>query len=100
FPQVKLAKDTTTGEKVAIKVLEKLWIWKNEMGGMVRREIEVMEGLDHPSIVRLIKVLNSRTHVFMVMEYVDGMELYEEIARSGSIPEDRARSLFRQVSRG
>lgn len=53
--------------------------------------------LDHPSVVKLIEVFNSETHVFMAMEAVDGRELYEELMRQGRVDETRARDLFQQV---
>lgn len=56
--------------------------------------------LDHPSVVKLIEVFNSDTHVFMAMEAVDGQELYAEINRKGMLEEHRARDLFHQVNGG
>lgn len=54
--------------------------------------------LDHPSVVKLIEVFNSDTHVFMAMEAVDGRELYDEINRKGMLEEARASDLFKQVT--
>ncbi|CAM9150142.1 unnamed protein product [Discosporangium mesarthrocarpum] len=98
--EVMLAEDTSTGRRVAMKILEKLWIYSNDVGTMVVREIEVMKDLDHPSVVRLIEVLNSKTHIFMVMELVEGRDLHHEIAAMGKLSDNRARSLFLQVLEG
>ncbi|CAN0105640.1 unnamed protein product, partial [Laminaria digitata] len=95
--QVRLATDTDGDRLVALKILQKEWIWKNDMSVLVRREIEIMRELDHPSVVKLIEVFNSDTHVFMAMEAVDGRELYDEINRKGMLEEHRASDLFQQL---
>lgn len=55
--------------------------------------------LDHPSVVKLIEVFNSETHVFMAMEAVAGRALHEELVRHGRMSEMRARDIFQQVDR-
>lgn len=42
--QVRLATDTGSDELVALKIMQKEWIWKNNMSNLVRREIDIMRG--------------------------------------------------------
>ncbi|CAM9908326.1 unnamed protein product, partial [Scytosiphon promiscuus] len=95
--ELRLAKDTVTEEEVALKIMQKEWIWKNDMSKLVRREIGIIRELDHPSVVKLIEVFNSETHVFMAMEGVDGTDLREELRLEGRMDEDQARDIFQQV---
>ena len=43
--QVRLATDMDGDRLVALKILKKEWIWKNDMSALVRREIEIMKGM-------------------------------------------------------
>lgn len=45
YHQVRLATDTDTNELVALKIMQKEWIWKNDMSSLVRREIGIMRGI-------------------------------------------------------
>eukprot|EP00760_Papus_ankaliazontas_P020549 PhM_4_TR18456/c0_g1_i2/m.17631 len=70
YGKVKLALDTTTELTVAIKILKKARLQK--AGTNARDEMEVMERLRHPNIVRLHAVIDdpSALKMYMVMEYV------------------------------
>lgn len=67
---MKKAKNTQTDEYVAIKVLDKEKIQKQNMGGQVKREISIMKLIKHPNIVQLHEVLASKTKIFIVLELV------------------------------
>jgi len=45
----------------------------------VRREVNILRTLDHPNICRLYETFEGRRSVCMVLEYVDGEELFEYI---------------------
>ncbi|KAM0953758.1 putative protein kinase CAMK-CAMKL-CHK1 family [Dioscorea sansibarensis] len=95
--KVHLARDLTTGEKVAIKIISKLRITKHNLAGNVHREIDAMRRLRHPNVVRLHEVLASRTKVYFVLELLKGGELFTSLASGGRVPEDTARRYFRQL---
>lgn len=66
FGDVKLATHVLTGEKVAIKILEKAKISREEDFNRVVREIQVLKMLNHPNIVKLLEVLDTPHHIFLV----------------------------------
>lgn len=42
----------------------------------MKREMKIMEKLDHPNIAKLYEVFESYKQVFMIMEYVNGGSLH------------------------
>jgi len=59
-----------------------------------------MKELSHPYIVGLLEVLNSKTRLYIVMELVQGKELFELLNDQGRLPEDTARRFFQQLTDG
>ena len=43
-----------------------------EMLEKIRREISILDCLDHPHITRLYELIDTPTDIFVVMEYVAG----------------------------
>ena len=61
--RVKYAVNTETDERVAIKVLDKEKIQKQNMGAQIKKEISIMKMVRHKHVVVLKEVLASRTKV-------------------------------------
>jgi len=59
-----------------------------------------MKELSHPYIVGLLEVLNSKTRLYIVMELVQGKELFELLNDQGRLSEDTARRFFQQLTDG
>ncbi|KAL5697981.1 cAMP-dependent protein kinase [Ranunculus cassubicifolius] len=97
FAKVKFARNLETGESVAVKVLAKTTILKHRMVNQIKREISIMKIVRHPNIVRLHEVLSSRTRIYIVLEFVTGGELYDQIVHQGRLSEKQARRYFQQL---
>jgi len=97
FGKVKFAVNTETGEKVAIKILDKEKVAKQAMGEQIKKEIAVMKMVKQRHVVNLIEVLASRTRIFIVLELVTGGELFDKIVSTGRFDEPTARAYFRQL---
>jgi 5'-AMP-activated protein kinase, catalytic alpha subunit len=80
--------------------MRKDWIRANSMAAAVTREINLMASLKHRNVVELREVMNSNTNVFLVLEFVDGKELYDVIVDQGLLDEVTARSYFTQMVAG
>lgn len=100
FGKVKYALDTETNEAVAIKILDKEKIQKQNMGNQIKKEISIMKMVKHKSIVGMIEVLASKTKIFIVLELVTGGELFDKIVQVGKLNEEQARFYFRQLVEG
>jgi carbon catabolite-derepressing protein kinase len=53
FGKVKLAVHQVTGQKVALKIISRKKLLSKEMEGRVEREIEFLQLLRHPHIIKL-----------------------------------------------
>lgn len=48
----------------------------------------------------MYEVVETRDHIYIVTEYVEGGELFDHITRVGRLPETEARHLFQQMIAG
>mmetsp|Transcript_5768 Transcript_5768/g.24307 ORF Transcript_5768/g.24307 Transcript_5768/m.24307 type:complete len:257 (+) Transcript_5768:358-1128(+) len=98
--RVKLGIHEDTGKTYAVKMMQKSQIRAHEMTNQVRREIAVMKAMRHKNIVNLYEVLMSPKHIYMIMDLVEGGELYDELMRRGPFDENEARVYFKQLTEG
>ncbi|KAF6025755.1 MELK [Bugula neritina] len=95
FAKVKLAYHVLTGEKCAIKILD-----KRRLGDdlpRVKTEIAAMKELCHQHICKLYEVIETEKYYFLVIEYCPNGELFDYIVAKDKLDESEARHLFRQV---
>ncbi|XP_043971291.1 maternal embryonic leucine zipper kinase [Gambusia affinis] len=95
FAKVKLGRHLLTGEKVAIKIMN-----KKDLGDdlpRVKVEIEAMKNLSHQHVCRLYHVIETSTQIFMVLEYCPGGELFDYIIAKDRLSEQETRVFFRQI---
>lgn len=64
----------------------------------VQRELAILHLLHHPHVVHLRQVLQDTNHVYFVMDYVDGGELYHVLTEHGRLAETKAKHLFGQLA--
>lgn len=75
----------------AVKVLPELLAAEDAIARRFRREVKVMQGLDHPNIVRLITSdLEDEEHPYIVMNYVDGGSLADRLKDGEAISRETA----------
>ncbi|XP_022061784.2 maternal embryonic leucine zipper kinase [Acanthochromis polyacanthus] len=95
FAKVKLGRHILTGEKVAIKIMN-----KKDLGDdlpRVKVEIEAMKNLSHQHVCRLYQVIETSTLIFIVLEYCPGGELFDYIIAKDRLSEEETRVFFRQI---
>ncbi|KAK4815753.1 hypothetical protein QYF61_007171 [Mycteria americana] len=95
FAKVKLARHLLTGEKVAIKIMDKLALGDDLP--RVKIEIDAMKNLRHQHICQLYHVIETSKKIFMVLEYCPGGELFDYIIAKDRLSEEEARVFFRQI---
>mmetsp|Transcript_64297 Transcript_64297/g.119493 ORF Transcript_64297/g.119493 Transcript_64297/m.119493 type:complete len:821 (-) Transcript_64297:133-2595(-) len=100
FGKVKLGTHILTGERVAVKVLEKERIQEVADVERVAREVHILKLIHHPHIVQLYEIIETRRQLYLIMEYASGGELFEYIVSSGRVQEAEACRFFHQIIAG
>ncbi|SAL98954.1 hypothetical protein [Absidia glauca] len=98
--RVKLGVHKVTGQKVAVKIISKSHLKSNaSVEKSIKREIAVMKLIKHPNIINLIDVidLSDATNLYLILEFVEGGELFEHLISCGKLDEKEARKYFQQI---
>ncbi|KAG2234349.1 hypothetical protein INT48_007216 [Thamnidium elegans] len=101
--RVKLGVHRHTGEQVAIKIISKAHLAANPaIEKAVRREIAIMKLIHHPNVMSLIDVIDdpASSDLYLILEYVEGGELFEYLVSKGRLGEAEARHHFQQIILG
>ncbi len=64
----------------------------------IEREVRLLRQLqDVPGVVRLVEACTGVRHIYVVLEYLSGGELFERIKRHSRFGEPEARAIFHQL---
>jgi serine/threonine protein kinase len=110
--RVKIAKHRRTGQLAAVKILpiaplvssraslatQQAKSDKQRLG--IDREITMMKLMNHPNILRIYDVFEGDKELFLVLEYVEGGELFDFLVNRGRLPPNEALIYFRQIIYG
>merc|ERR1719191_2351240 len=81
FGKVKLGTHILTGEKVAVKILEKERIVDIADVERVAREIHILKLIRHPHIIQLYEIIETPRQLYLIMEFASGGELFDYIVQ-------------------
>ncbi|KAF5338390.1 hypothetical protein D9611_012511 [Ephemerocybe angulata] len=109
--RVRIARHSKTGQYAAIKIISKSTlppmmsqVSLNRLADVtehvqlsVEREIVVMKLINHPNIMRLYDVWETSTDLYLILEYVQGGELFDYLCNKGRLPTEEALSYFQQI---
>ena len=93
FGRVRLVKHRDQPEEdepLALKCLKKSEIIRLKQIEHVKSEKSILERINHPFIVNLKGTFQSPTHVFMLLDYACGGELFTLLRREGRFANDVA----------
>lgn len=96
FGKVKLAIHQPSGRQVALKIISRRKLLSRDMVGRVEREIQYLQLLRHPHIIKLYTVIATKTDIVMVLEYAE-RELFDYLVKKGQCDDDEARKFFQQI---
>uniref|UniRef100_A0A3Q3N4J3 Death-associated protein kinase 2-like n=1 Tax=Mastacembelus armatus TaxID=205130 RepID=A0A3Q3N4J3_9TELE len=100
FGQVRQVRERASGTSWAGKFLK---IRKNACSRLgldrssVEREVEILQAVQHPNIVTLKDVFESRAEVVLILELVSGGELFDFIAEKENLLENEAIDFMKQI---
>eukprot|EP00906_Rhabdomonas_costata_P008666 RCo012310 len=97
FSKVKYAVNVETNQAYAIKIIDKAQLAKEHMEDQLKREIAIMKHLKHDNIVRMIEVLQTAKHIYIVLDLITGGELFDRIVAAKRFDEAVGRKYFQQL---
>ena len=100
FGIVVLATHQLTKEKVAVKILEKEKIIQEADKTRIEREIKILKNLRHNNIVHLYDIKETPSSLYIIMEYIQGKELFDYIVSKRRLSEIEACKFYQQIISG
>ncbi|XP_029121395.1 probable serine/threonine protein kinase IREH1 isoform X2 [Elaeis guineensis] len=97
FGRVFLAKKRTTGDLFAIKVLKKADMIRKNAVESILAERDILITVQNPFVVRFFYSFTSRENLYLVMEYLNGGDLYSLVRNLGCLDEEVARIYIAEV---
>lgn len=109
--RVRLAKNVETGQLAAVKIVPKLNFKKLEnpkyrnhdatkLPYGIEREIIIMKLIAHPNIMGLYDVWENKNDLYLILEYIEGGELFDYLIKRGKLLEFEAINYFKQIIHG
>lgn len=97
FGKVFQVKKIDTGRIYAMKVLKKDHIVKNNAIKHTMSENYVLKNINHPFIVNLKYAFQTKHHLYMVIDYLNGGELFYHLTHDDFFPESRVKFYAAEV---
>ncbi len=87
------------GRVVAIKALKTSAASEENVATRFEREAKSLANLQHENIIHVYDFHHERGAMFIVMEYVQGIDLYDLLEKGGRLPYDVATIIAMQIAR-
>eukprot|EP01114_Cavostelium_apophysatum_P023101 TRINITY_DN859_c0_g1_i1.p1 TRINITY_DN859_c0_g1~~TRINITY_DN859_c0_g1_i1.p1 ORF type:complete len:300 (+),score=72.46 TRINITY_DN859_c0_g1_i1:73-972(+) len=97
FSVVKLGVNKSTGEKVAIKMIDKKAASTDQDAKRLKTEVDILKKVSHPNIVCLKDLFETSDKLYLVMELVTGGELFDKIVEKGQYSEREASTVVKKM---
>lgn len=86
FARVYLVEDKDTKAKYAVKAFSKEYLMSQSKGKeSLMNEIEIMQMVHHPNIMNLQELHESKNSIYLVLELLEGGELFNYVSSKNSI---------------
>lgn len=113
--RVRLAKNVNTGQLAAVKIVPKanfkklenpkykrasISANKDRLPYGIEREIIIMKLINHQNIMGLYDVWENKNDLYLILEYIEGGELFDYLIKRGKLKEQEAIQYFKQIING
>lgn len=107
--RVRLARHSKTGQYAAVKIVSKTTLLNSRLSlqslgdeadrilHSIEREIVIMKLIEHPNIMHLYDVWETSTELYLILEYVEGGELFDYLCSKGRLSASEALGYFQQI---
>jgi len=95
FSKIYTAKDLETGTMVVVKKLDEMLV-RTEL---IENEIAAGQKLRHTNIAKLLNHFEERGHIYLIIEHIPGVDLFEflQLSEFKPIKESESRKIFAQI---
>ncbi|XP_053405460.1 death-associated protein kinase 1-like isoform X2 [Mercenaria mercenaria] len=102
FATVKRCRDRQTGSEYAAKFIRKSRGTGRRGAKMenIEKEIQILSETNHRNIINLYEVYDTKREVILILELVDGGELFEYLSEKDKLCEEEASSFVKQILEG
>ncbi|KAJ3431193.1 serine/threonine-protein kinase fhke-related [Anaeramoeba flamelloides] len=99
FATVHLAIEKSTGDRYAIKIIDKRQFQESnsEEKNKIMGEVNILHQINHKNVVGLKKVFDKEDYLFIVMELAKGGQLSKKILENGRYSEEKSRVICKQL---
>jgi protein kinase A/protein kinase X len=93
FGRVRVVKIKGSSDRspMALKILKKSEVIRLKQVEHVKAEKEILMTISHPFIVNLLTVFQDEKRLCMLLEYVNGGELFSYLRKEGRLPDEHAK---------
>ena len=95
FSEVYRVTEVLTGISCAVKIINKVSMNQAERE-MIRKEISILKNFNHPGIIKIKEVFDSRKSVKIVLEYVKGGDLLKKI-KGEEVKEAKVKEIVKKI---
>lgn len=97
FGRVRLVKYRVNDNFYALKILKKSEILRLKQFEHIKSEVKILSKLSHPFIVNLLGHFQDDGKLYLLLEYVQGGELFSYLRKQGNLPEDISKFYVAQL---
>lgn len=97
FGRVRLCEMNSTKHVSAMKILSKAEVIRLKQQEHIRSERKILLKVDHPFIVKLYKTFEDPDHVYFLLEYVYGGEVFSHLRQAGRFSKEYTKFYAGQI---
>ncbi|VVC89309.1 unnamed protein product [Leptidea sinapis] len=99
---VKLVYDKEKCTKHAMKIIRKCRLTNGQINHLnepvkIMNEVNILKALRHPCIIATEQVIDSKEAVYIILELMQGGELFDRITKQGQLTESLTKFFFKQI---
>merc|ERR1719356_2118965 len=76
---------------LALKIMKKSEVIRLKQVEHVKAETRILANIEHPFIVNLLTTFQDEKRLFILLEFINGGELFSHLRKEGRLPNDDAR---------
>jgi calcium/calmodulin-dependent protein kinase I len=92
YSVVKLGTSAVNKDKAAVKIVSRVGISREDEDSLLE-EVRILKTIEHPNITQVYDFFEEKKHFYVVMELLEGGELFDRIVKKSFYNEKEARDL-------